>query len=273
MRRLGGAVAALLALLACRAGGGPAEVTMEPTPTAAPAAVVERFTVRVVARYPHDPTAFTQGLLWHGGKLYESTGLAGRSTLRRVDLETGRVEEQAPLPDGAFGEGLALAGDRLVQLTWQEGRAFFWDPAGLALLDERRYEGEGWGLAWDGARLVQSDGTATLTFRDPTSFAASGRLAVTLEGRPLSLLNELELVDGALWANVWTTDDIVRIDPASGHVTAVVDAAALRAEAAAASGGRIDVFNGIAWHDERRTFLLTGKLWPVVFEVELVPAP
>ena len=291
--RGGLATAALVSLLACRAGGDPGAgggavaggaarpaTAAAPTPgaagatgTAAPG--VERLAVRVVARYPHDPEAFTQGLLWHDGALWESTGVHGSSSLRRVDLATGVVEERAPLPPEVFGEGLALAGGRLVQLTWQEGRAFFWDPAGLALLEEKRYSGEGWGLAWDGARLVQSDGTSTLTFRDPVSFAALGRQQVTLGGRPLARLNELEVAGAALWANLWGSDDIVRIDPATGRVTGRVDASPLRVEAEAAAarlGRRIDVLNGIAWRPETGTFLLTGKLWPLLFEVELVPA-
>jgi glutamine cyclotransferase len=278
-------VALVVTSLGCRAGGtgegaasgaaaGP-PASAAGTPAAGVAAAVERLTVRVVRRYPHDPEAWTQGLVWQDGKLWESTGLVGRSSLRRVDLETGVPEEQAPLPPEVFGEGLALVGGRLVQLTWQDGRAFWWDPSGLALLTEKRYDGEGWGLAWDGARLIQSDGTSRLTWRDPQSFAPLGHLQVTLDGRPFGRLNELELVDGALWANVWPTDDIVRIDPATGRVTARVDASALSREAAqlaAGTGLRVDALNGIAWRPESRTFLLTGKWWPVLFEVEMIPA-
>jgi glutamine cyclotransferase len=269
-------VAALASLVACRPGGVAEGGTV---PTAGAAATppadpgVERLTLRVVARHPHDSGAWTQGLLWHDGALWESTGLHGRSSLRRVDLTSGRVLEQAPLPREVFGEGLALAGGRLVQLTWQDGRAFFWDPAGLALLEERRYEGEGWGLAFDGTRLVQSDGTAWLTFRDPATFAVTGRQQVTRAGRRQPMLNELEAVGGEIWANVWTTAELVRVDAATGRVTGQVDAAALWAEATAtAAGAQIDVLNGIAWRPETGTFLLTGKLWPVLFEVELVPA-
>lgn len=287
------ATAAFVALLACRAGGdggaggGAATAPGAAGPGAGEAGAaaaertggpqrVERLALRVVARHPHDPEAFTQGLLWHDGRLWESTGVHGSSSLRRVELASGVVEELAPLPPEVFGEGLALAGGRLFQLTWQEGRAFVWDPSGLALLEEKRYRGEGWGLAWDGERLVQSDGTSWLTFRDPASFAAVGRRQVTLDGRPLARLNELEFAGGALWANLWGSDEIVRIDPATGAVTARVDASALRSEAqaeAARLGRGIDVLNGIAWRPETGTFLLTGKLWPVLFEVEIVPAP
>jgi glutaminyl-peptide cyclotransferase len=258
----------------CR-GNGQTRHADEASPVStarAPERLTERLTVRVRARHPHDPEAFTQGLLWHEGKLYESTGLYGRSSLRRVDLESGRVEAQAPLPRQVFGEGLALAGDELVQLSWQEGRALRWSPGALALTGEWRYEGEGWGLAFDGRRFVQSDGSTRLTFRDAATFAVTGRVRVADRGRPVGLLNELEAVDGAVYANLWTLDEIVRIDPASGQVTARVDASSLTAEMRARGVDREGVLNGIAWRPETRTFLLTGKLWPTVFEVELVPA-
>jgi glutamine cyclotransferase len=230
-----------------------------------------RWSWRVVARHPHDPAAFTQGLLWHDGWLYESTGLYGASSLRRVDLASGRVEATAPLARELFGEGLARVGERLVQLTWREGVALLWDRHTLRPLGERRYEGEGWGLAFDGTRLVHSDGTARLTFRDPDSLAPLGGVTVTERGAPVSLLNELEWVDGALWANVWQSDELVRIDVESGRVDARLDLAALRLEAAAQASGPIDVLNGIAWRPESATLLVTGKLWPVLFELAPVP--
>jgi glutamine cyclotransferase len=226
----------------------------------------------VVARYPHDPDAFTQGLLWHDGSLYESTGLYGRSSVRRVDLASGRVEAMSSLPPGFFGEGLTLARGRLVQLTWREGIALLWEPNTLGPLGERPYRGEGWGLAFDGARLLHSDGTARLTLRDPESLAVTGELTVTDGGRPVSLLNELEWVDGALWANLWQSDELVRIDPASGVVTGRLDLAPLRAEATAQSGGALDVLNGVAWRPDTGTLLVTGKLWPLLFELALEPA-
>lgn len=226
---------------------------------------VERLRARVIAVYPHDPEAFTQGLLWDAGWLIESTGLYGESSVRRVELASGRVERQATLPAHQFGEGLARVGELLVQLTWREGVARVLDAASLELVAEHDYPGEGWGLCFDGDRLVMSDGSDLLTLRDPTSFADVGRLRVTLEGSPLGRLNELECVEGSVWANVWGTDWIVRIDPITGAVRAIVDASGLLAPADRA---RADVLNGIAFDPERRVFLLTGKLWPTLYAVE-----
>jgi glutaminyl-peptide cyclotransferase len=231
-------------------------------------AVPEALKVRVVATYPHATDAYTQGLVWHGGKLYESTGLRGRSSLREVDLETGTVRRRQGLPDRFFAEGLARVGDRLIQLTWTSGKALVWDLERFQKIGEHDYGGEGWGLCHDGEQLVMSDGSATLTFRDPETFEARRRVRVTRLGRPVRDLNELECVEGSVWANVWRTERIVRIDPSSGEVTATVDASGLlKAEERRGT----DVLNGIVWHPERERFLLTGKLWPKVFEVELVP--
>jgi len=228
----------------------------------------ERLTARVVAVYPHDPKAYTQGLVWHGGELLESTGQYGSSTLRRVRPATGEVLQSVSLPADLFGEGLALIGEgeagRLVQLTWQNGRAFVWALDTFELVDEHHYDGEGWGLCHDGKQLVMSDGSATLRFRDPRTFSVAREVDVTYLGRPVGALNELECVDGKVYANVWQTAEIVRIDPRTGAVDGVVDARALVAEVDSAA---VDVLNGIAWVPERRRFLLTGKLWPLLFEV------
>lgn len=248
------------------ANGGPPQVA-EPAPT--PPAPAERLVPRVLAAYPHDPGAFTQGLLWHDGALWESTGQYGRSEVRRVEVASGRVLRRAALPRELFGEGLARVGERLVQLTWREGRALVWDLAGLEVVAEHRYAGEGWGLCFDGRRLVMSDGTAELTFRDPESFAESGRVTALLEGRPVSNLNELECAGGEVWANVWSSEALVRIDPENGRVTAVVDASGLLAPAERAG---VDVLNGVAWRPDTRSFYLTGKYWPKLFEVIFVPA-
>lgn len=233
---------------------------------AAPEPVV-RGEVRVLAEHPHDPRAFTQGLLWHDGRLYESVGGYGESALREVELATGVVRREARLPRGEFGEGLALVGERLVQLTWREGVARFWRRADFAPDGLARYDGEGWGLAFDGRDLIQSDGTSRLTFRSPDDLSLRRELRVTRTGRPEAYLNELEWADGALYANVWQSDEIVRIDPADGRVTAVFDAGALLLPEERA---RAEVLNGIAWNPATRRFYLTGKRWPKLFEVELV---
>lgn len=242
----------------------------------APAGGPELLRVQVVRSFPHDPAAFTQGLVWHRGRLFESTGLYGRSSVREVERGTGRVLRRRNLAPRLFGEGLALVGDRLVVLTWKEGLAEVLDRDSLRLRDAHRYAGEGWGLCHDGRSLVQSDGSANLTFRDPATFAARRRLAVFLErpafglrAGPVTMLNELECVGGSVWANVWQTDAIVRIDARSGRVTAVVDASGLLTAREQAGA---DVLNGIAWDPARRSYLLTGKLWPRLFEARFVPA-
>lgn len=225
---------------------------------------------RVVERFPHDPEAFTQGLAWADGRLYESTGLLGRSSLREVELATGRVMRSASLPRWQFGEGLAVVGDRLIQLTWHAGEALVRDRGSLRRVATFRYAGEGWGLAWDGARLVMGNGSATLMWRDPHSFAELGRLTVTDAGQPLGRLNELEVIDGEIWANVWGSERIARIDPASGRVTSWVELAGLRPEPA--PGKPIDVLNGIAWDPAGRRLFVTGKLWPWLYRIEIRPA-
>jgi glutaminyl-peptide cyclotransferase len=257
---------ALLALLGCRQPAAPPAQPAQPAvERRAPApAAPERLRVRVVATYPHDTGAYTQGLLWHDGTLYESTGQYGESTVRQVELATGRVLRQAELPRQYFGEGLALVGSRLVQLTWQEGVALIWGLADVAPRGEHRYTGEGWGLCYDGRRLVMSDGSARLTFRDPESFAVIGGVDVTLSGVPADRLNELECVEGAVYANVWRDQEIFRIDPGDGRVTAVINASGL---ISAKERLLADVLNGIAYRPETETFFITGKLWPKLFEV------
>ncbi len=244
--------------------------TTEVTPVAPRGAVEipEALRVRVVERRPHDTSAFTQGLLWHDGELYESTGLEGESTVRRVDLASGEVRQRIDLDEAYFAEGLALVGDRLFQITWQDGKAFVYDRRSFEKVAEHAYEGEGWGLCWNGTDLVMSDGSDRLFFRDPETFAVRRTVRVTKVGRPLRYLNELECVDGKVWANVWQRDEIVRIDPTTGVVEATVDASGLLTPQ---ERRRTDVLNGIAWIPERRRFVITGKLWPWTFEVELEP--
>jgi len=238
----------------------------------APASVpapLERLKVQVVSVRPHDPEAFTQGLLLHGGSLYESAGNYGKSSLREVDPKTGAVKRKVAVPAEYFAEGLALVDDRLIQITWKEEKALIYDRADFKPVGELRYDGEGWGLCWDGARIVMSDGSDRLTFRDPKTFATLSTLNVTREGKPVPELNELECVDGLVYANVWQTDEILRIDPKDGRVTAVIDAAGLLTPE---ERQKADVLNGIAWDPAAKTFLITGKLWPKMFEVRFVPA-
>lgn len=216
----------------------------------------------------HDPTSFTQGLEIAGGMRYEGTGKYGRSVLRAVDPRTGRVLKQVRLPDGLFGEGITVVDDRIWQLTWKSGTAVLRDRASLREIRRVRYEGEGWGLCHDGTRLVMSDGSARLTFRDPHTFAATGEVTVRLDGEPVTDLNELECAGGHVWANVWGSDRIVRIDPASGRVTAVVDASGLLPKRDRDEAG---VLNGIAAVDGTDRFLLTGKNWPHLYRVRFVP--
>ena len=257
----------LLALgLAALAAGGWALMPPVPAGTTAaqPNAVVRSLSVKVHRAFPHDTGAYTQGLLWWDGKLYESTGQYGRSDLRRLDPRTGAVEQEVDISPAYFGEGLARVDDRLIMLTWKAQRAFVF---GLEHFDELRtfrYAGEGWGLCNDGSRLVMSNGSDRLTFRDLRTFDVLGDVAVTLRGFPLTQLNELECVGGAVYANVYQTDFLVRIDPESGRVTHYIEASGLLTREEARG---VDVLNGVAFDPGAETFYITGKLWPKMFEV------
>ena len=272
-RRTLGVVLTVAVLGGCSSGDGeevptedgPAQVQDALTGDSAQSLPVLR--PEVLAEVPHDPSAFTQGLELHEGTLYEGTGLEGESELREVDPATGDVRRAEPLPGQLFGEGIAVVEDRIWQLTWQDGVVLEWDRATLTLRQQLPLDGEGWGLCHDGSRLVRSDGTDRLRFHDPVTFAETGSVAVTIDGEPMPQLNELECVDGQVWANVWPSDVLVRIDPASGQVTAAVDAAGLLDPEQRANADA--VLNGIAalGNDE---YLLTGKLWPVSFRVRFV---
>ncbi len=229
----------------------------------------------VIEERPHDPAAFTQGLLMLDGQLYESTGIEGESTIRQVDPDTGEVLRSVDLRADQFGEGLTNIGDdRLVQLTWTDGTALLWDRATFEPLGEHRYDGEGWGITtMDDGRLVMSDGSDTLAVRDPEDFTVIDRWPVTRSNGPADRLNELDWDGTHLWANRWKTDEIVRIEPRCRRVDGVVDAADLTDLAAQAAGGQpIDVLNGIAHVPGTDRFLVTGKDWPVMFEVRFVPS-
>ncbi|MFG3339064.1 glutaminyl-peptide cyclotransferase [Glycomyces sp. NPDC048151] len=262
--------AGLLALAGC--GTGEAEAVDEVDAT--DAAGVESLKVEVVETYDHDAGSFTQGLQLaehptYGSVLYESAGLYGESDVRITDPGTGDVLATQDLPAEQFAEGLTLTDTDLWQITWQEHTAHRRDPVTLDIVESVSYEGEGWGICYDGAQLVMSDGSSTLTFRDPKTFAPTGTVDVTLDGEPVAQINELECVDGQVWANLWQTDQIVRIDPATGEVVAVVDAAGLLPEEDSAGA---DVLNGIAAAEEEGAFYLTGKHWPKLFLVRFTPA-
>jgi glutaminyl-peptide cyclotransferase len=229
---------------------------------------VTAYGYRIVHTYPHDPDAYTQGLLFRDGYLYESTGLNEHSSLRKVTLETGAVVQQARVADQYFAEGLTDWHDELVQLTWQSHVGFVY---GLPAFDRRRtfsYAGEGWGLTQDGVRLIMSDGTPVLRFLDPASLAEIGRQPVTENGTPVELLNELEFVKGLIYANIYQTDDIVIIDPGTGRVTGRIDLGGLTPTN---TDRPIDVLNGIAYDAAGDRLFVTGKWWPTLFEIQIVP--
>lgn len=228
----------------------------------------EPLVYRVVRTLPHDSTAYTQGLLFHEGLLYESTGRYGESTVRTVDPSDGSVLSRVALDSMYFAEGLALVGDRLIQLTWKEGVARVLDLQTLDSIGSFSYGGEGWGLCHDGSSLWMSDGTSTLTRRDPETFAVLQTVDVTSGGRSVYSLNELECVGSDLWANVYQRDEIVRVDAATGRVTGVLNAASLTRDAGRA-GDREAVLNGIAYSPETGTFFVTGKWWSTMYEISI----
>ena len=223
----------------------------------------------IVRAFPHDPTAFTQGLLFEDGRLYESTGIEGQSTVREVRLEDGRVLRQARVPRPYFGEGLVAWGNRLISLTWQHGRGFFWDRATLRPMGEWRYPGEGWALTHNGRHIIMSDGTPQLRFLDPATMTEVRRITVTVNGARLGRLNELEWVGGEVLANIWMTDRIARIDPRSGRVTGWIDLSGI--VRGVPNRGYDDVANGIAWDARGKRLFVTGKNWPTLYQVRLVP--
>ncbi len=235
-------------------------------PTAAP---VPNYTYEIINAYPHDPNAFTQGLIYEDGILYEGTGLNGESTLRETELETGQVVRELKLADMYFGEGITILGDRLYQLTWREGTGFIYEKDTFELLDTWNYPTEGWGITHDGSRLIMSDGTNLLHFLDPDSLAEIGQVAVTdSQQEPVYLLNELEYVNGEIYANVWQTQLIARIDPDTGDVLGWINLEGLLDLTAVTQ--KSDVLNGIAYDEENDRLFVTGKWWPQLYEIELI---
>ncbi len=260
-----------LALLATSAWLAVASVGVPPLPRSDDAATARQggapqYGYRIVNAFPHDAGAFTQGLVFRGGFLYESTGLNGRSTVRKVKLETGEVLQRADVDPRYFAEGLTDWDGRLIQLTWQTNIGFVYDAATFALARSFSYAGEGWGLTHDRTRLILSDGSATLRFFDPATFRETGKVAVIDHGSPVQALNELELVRNEVFANVWQTDRICRIDPASGRVTGWIDLPGLLPEAERRGA---DVLNGIAYDAAHDRLFVTGKLWPHLFEIRI----
>ena len=225
------------------------------------------FTYRIVHVYPHDPDAFTQGLQFVDGVLYEGTGLNGRSSIRRVALDTGKVLQQRALSAEHFGEGITVFKNDLFELTWQTHVAFVYDKTTFEPRKRFSYPGEGWGLTTDGTNLIMSDGTAELRVLDPVTFGEKRRIKVTAAGQPLRNLNELEVVKNEIFANVWQTDFIARIAPDSGKVTGYVD---LRGLLSPSERVNTDVLNGIAYDAARDRLFVTGKLWPKLFEIQVV---
>lgn len=232
------------------------------------AALPVYYTYNVLGTYPHDPEAFTQGLEIHNGTLYEGTGLNGQSTLRRVDLASGTVQQQAVLASTYFGEGITVWGDTIYQLTWRSRKAFAYNRTTFEQTGEFTYPTEGWGLTHDEDELIMSDGTNVLRFRNPETFAEIRQLAVVDRGNAVTRLNELEYINGEIWANVWQTDLVARINPATGVVTGWIDFSGLLTEAQRA---HTDVLNGIAYDPTGSRILVTGKLWPSLFEVSVLP--
>ena len=227
------------------------------------------FTYTVVRSYPHDPAAFTQGLQWVDGFLYEGTGNHGASSIRKVRLETGEVVQRLNIPQQYFGEGIINWKDRLIELTYKTQVGFVYDLATFKLVKQFEYPGEGWGLAQDGKRIIMSDGTHELRFWDPETLKETGRLAVTDDGQPVKNLNELEWIKGEIYANIWGTEKIARIDPTTGKVVGWINLVGLL-EPADRRASEPDVLNGIAYDAEHDRLFVTGKKWPKLFEIKLV---
>jgi glutaminyl-peptide cyclotransferase len=226
-------------------------------------------TYRVVHAYPHDQQAFTQGLIYLDGHLYESTGIEGKSSLREEDLETGSILKLQEVPDKYFAEGLTDWGSTLIQLTWQSHVALVYDRATLRFLRSFQYDGEGWGLTHDAKSLILSDGTATLRFFDPATFHETRKISVTDRGKPITELNELEFIHGQIYANIWHADRIARISPATGKVLGWIDLTGLLP--ASQHSNPEAVLNGIAYDGAHDRLFVTGKLWPKLFEIQIVP--
>ena len=250
---------AFLAASACSPGGPPVVDT-----PAAP--VTPAYSFEVAATYPHDPKAFTEGLLIQDGQLYESTGMEGTSWVRKVDLKTGAVQQQHDVDKQYFGEGMVIWDDRIITLTWRGQKGFILDRATLAPKGEWTYGGEGWSLTRDDKQIFMSDGTSQIRKLDPVTLQETGRIDVKMNGRPIDQINELEFIRGEIWANIFQTDRIVRIDPATGKVTGIVYLGGILA---AEDRRKADVLNGIAYDKASDKIYVTGKYWPKLFEIRI----
>jgi glutamine cyclotransferase len=259
---------ALLLFIAALASCGAQQESPPATPAPAPQPVAS-YGYRVVATYPHDPAAFTQGLIYRGGVLIEGTGQEGQSSIRKVELRTGQVLQKRDLEARHFGEGITDWDGRLYQLTWRSQTGFIYDIETFEPVREWSYRGEGWGLTRNDEFIIMSDGTADLRFLNPETLEEDHRITVTLDGRGLPNLNELEWIDGEIWANVWTTDLVVRIDPETGRVLGRIDLSGLLTSDERIAF-RTDVLNGVAYDAEGGRIFVTGKYWPKLFEIELV---
>ena len=229
------------------------------------------YTYKIINVYPHDRNAFTQGLVFENGFLYEGTGLRGRSTLRRVELETGNILQLRKIPEQFFGEGITILEDKIIQLTWQSNVGFVYDKQSFELLREFSYPTEGWGITHDGEHLIMSDGTSILYFLDPVTFDETSRIQVSDNNIPVPRLNELEYVNGEIYANIWQTERIARISPHTGNVVGWIDLKGLLSPED--RNGAVDVLNGIAYDSKEDRLFVTGKLWPKVFEIVPVSFP
>lgn len=235
--------------------------------TEQPTTYATQYDYRVIAEYPHSSTSYTQGLEWVNGTMWEGTGQEGESFLQRIDLNSGAVERVASLPSDEFGEGITHLGDRIYQLTWTSRKAYVYDLNGK-LKDTIRYSGEGWGITTDGVRLFLSDGSSTIREIDPETFATKRSILVSFNGQPLDYINELEWVDGKIWANVYLTSAIVEINPTTGIVEGYVDMPELRSRLK--NNPEAEAFNGVAYNPASGKFYVTGKDWNKIFEIDIV---
>lgn len=232
---------------------------------------VELLRPEIISIYSHDVSSFTQGLAVYNGMLYESTGLYGKSSLRQLDLKSGKVIKQVSLPPEYFGEGIAIVDNQIIQLTWQENKAFVYDLKNLNLIKTLSYQGQGWGLCGDGKNVWMTNGTSSICQRSSVNFTSIRQCHIELNGRKIERLNDLECVGNFLYTNVWGKNIILRIDKESGQVTGIIDASGLLSPKEMLKAGEDGVLNGIAYNPSHQTFFITGKYWPWLFEVQFVP--